>query len=118
MMAPFHRWIKKDQVRVGLRWRGPDRGWEVEHRVPAPVLLATTSYLPSMRSWVRAPIRPSPGAPCGLFRGWLSFFDMVVPKTPTVSYNVFSLLIISTFLFSFSTDTEVFFLYRSILNCR
>ena len=93
-------------------------GEGAQHRVLGPRRLPATSYLPSVRSWVRARISPGRGALCGLFWGWLSLFDMVVPMTPTISHNVFSLLIISTFLFSFSTDTEVFFLYRSILNCR
>lgn len=77
---------------------------------PAP-LLATTSYFSSMRSWFRVRISSQlPRALRGLFWEWLSLFDMVVSMTPTLSHNVFFLLIVSISYSAFPPTPRFFFI--------
>lgn len=83
----------------------PRAGLRARTRGPvAPGLTpATAAHLSSVRSRFRGPVspQPPPGACAGDFGG--GFLSV------TVSYGVSSLLIVSIFLFSFSTDTKGFF---------
>lgn len=77
---------------------------------PAP-LLAATSYFSSMRSRFRVRISAQPPrALLGLFREWLSLFDMVGSVTPTHPHNVFFLLIVSISYSAFPPTPRLFFI--------
>lgn len=77
---------------------------------PTP-LPATTSYFSSMRSWFQVHSGPQPpGLHVGYF-GSGSLFDVVVSMTPTLSHNVFSLLIVSISYSAFP-PTPRFFLIQ------